>query len=574
MPVKVKRALISVSNKKGIIEFARTLDDLGAEIISTGGTYNVLREAGLKVIKVEDVTGFSQMLGGRVKTLHPYIHAAILADRSNPAHMESIFKAGIKPIDMVVVNLYPFKETVSRDGVSLEEAIENIDIGGPTMIRSAGKNYRGVAVVVDAEDYEKISKELLENDGVICDDTLFRLAVKAFQHTCEYDSVVFNYFIRKLDDYGNSPIYIRPYLDIYMESVNVRNAKEDTVGKVEGKKNVFKDAEGKFSDTLSLEFVKKQDLRYGENPHQKASYYEFAGARREAFVNSEKLQGKELSYNNILDANAAFCIVREFDAPCVVIVKHNNPCGASVSSSVRSAYENAYQCDPVSAFGGIVACNVKWTKEATLFMMDKYVEVLVAPDFEEDALELLAQKQNLRVLKVNFNLESFLERIRCGVHESSGIDFNIDLKSVDGGILVQDLDIGIDGREEMKVVTNTEPSCEQWEDLLFGWQIVKGVKSNAIVLVSGRKTVGIGAGQMSRVDAVRIAIEKAGDRCLGSVLASDAFFPFEDAVKLAYESGVKAIIQPGGSVRDAHVIDFCNEKKIPMVFTGKRHFRH
>lgn len=551
MSIRIKRALISVSNKKGIVEFSKMLNHLGVEILSTGGTYNVLKEAKIDVLKVEDVTGFPEMLNGRVKTLHPYIHSAILADRSNSKHMEDILKMGIKPIDMVVVNLYPFKETISKENVSLEEAIENIDIGGPTMIRSAAKNYRGVAVIVDTEDYDRISKELIENDGVISEDTLFRLSVKAFQHTYEYDSVIFNYFASKIDNYKKSSIYIRPYLE-------VENA------------NVFKDAEGKFNECLSLEFIKKQDLRYGENPHQKASYYKFVDARRQAFVNSEQLQGKELSYNNILDANAAFCMVREFDLPCVVVVKHNNPCGASVAESVLSAYRNAYQCDPVSAFGGIVACNVMWTKEASEFMMDKYVEVLVAPDFEDKALKLLAQKPNLRVLKVNFNIDSFLDEIKCGVYRN----FGIDLKSVDGGILVQDLDIGVDNKKEMEVVTCTEPTQAQWEDLLFGWQIVKSVKSNAIVLVSGKKTVGIGAGQMSRVDAVRIAIEKAGERCLGSVLASDAFFPFEDAVKLAYEGGIKAIIQPGGSVRDKQVIEFCNQNKIPMVFTGKRHFRH
>jgi len=558
MKVKINRALISVSNKEGIVNFAKTLQDMGIEIISTGGTFRKLEEAGIKVKKVEEFTGFPEMLNGRVKTLHPYIHGGILADRSNEEHMREISASGIKLIDMVVVNLYPFKETISKHNVTMEEAIENIDIGGPTMIRSAAKNYKGVAIVVDPEDYKKIRQELINSKGYISIGTLFRLAVKAFQHTCEYDSVVFNYLKSKIESFNNSDIFVRDYLNIDCESL---------AGVV---KNDLRSSDGSFKDTLSLNLIKIQNLRYGENPHQKASYYRYNDGNLDSFTGASQLQGKELSYNNILDGNAAFGIVREFSTPCVAVIKHSNPCGAAIGSSVEEAYRKAYQCDPVSAFGSVVASNVKWTEEASKFMLDKYVEVLIAPDFDVEALKILAKKQNLRVLRINFKLGNFLDSLNSGNFKLE----KVDIKSVDGGVLIQDLDVGIDNKENMKVVTEIEPDASQWDDLLFGWQIVKNVKSNAIVLASDRSTVGIGAGQMSRIDSAEIAIRKSDGRCNGSVLASDAFFPFEDVVELAAKNGIRAIIQPGGSIRDKEVIESCNKNKIPMVFTGKRHFRH
>lgn len=558
MKVRIKRALISVSNKEGIVDFAKTLEETGVEIISTGGTYRKLEESGIKVKKVEEVTGFPEMLNGRVKTLHPYIHGGILADRSNENHMNEVSNSKIKLIDMVVVNLYPFKETISRANVTMEEAIENIDIGGPTMIRSAAKNYKGVAVVVDPDDYKKIQAELKDSRGYISLGTLFRLSVKAFQHTCEYDSVIFNYLKSKTGSFGNSDISIRDYLDIDCSSAG--KEMEDN----------FRYSDGNFKDSLGLNLKKIQNLRYGENPHQKASYYKYIDTGADNFAGARQLQGKELSYNNILDGNAAFGIVKEFATPCVAVIKHNNPCGVATAQSVEEAYKKAYQCDPVSAFGSVVACNMEWTAEAAKFMLDKYVEVLIAPDFDQQALKILAERQNLRILKMDFELNTYIDSLNSD-------DFKlekVDIKSVDGGLLVQDLDEGPDSKKDMKVVTSVEQDPAKWNDLIFGWQIVKSVKSNAIVLAANNSTVGIGAGQMSRIDAAEIAIRKSNGRCKNSIMASDAFFPFEDVAELAAKNGITAIIQPGGSIRDKEVIESCNKNKIPMVFTGKRHFRH
>ncbi len=528
--IEVKRALVSVSDKEGIVDFSRTLEKAGVEIISTGGTFAKLSEAGIKVKKVDELTGFHEMMEGRVKTLHPMVHGGILADRSKKEHMDEIDAAGILPIDMVVVNLYPFKETISKPDVTLEDAIENIDIGGPTMIRSAAKNNGSVAVIVDPGDYGKISLELEKNSGKLSGNTLFSLAVKAFRHTSEYDSVIFGYLENKTADPGD----------------------------------------GTFPQNLDLKFEKIQDLRYGENPHQKAAYYRSPLAGKDSLVNSVQLQGKELSYNNILDTNAAFFIVKEFAEPCVSVIKHNNPCGAAIGSSIAEAYQRAYDCDPVSAFGSVVASNMKWTKEAAERLSDNYVEVLIAPEFEEEALKIHSGKPNLRILKIDFDLNVNIDRI-------SSDDFapdNIDLKSVDGGIIVQDLDEGTDDRDQMKVVTKIQPTEAQWKDLLFGWQIVKNVKSNAIVLAAHGSTVGVGVGQMSRIDAARLAVNKSSGRCKGSIMASDAFFPFKDVAELAAQNGILALIQPGGSVNDEETIKTCNKYRIPMVFTGKRHFKH
>jgi len=528
--IEVKRALISVSDKEGIVDFSRTLEKAGVEIISTGGTFAKLSEAGIKVKKVDELTGFPEMMEGRVKTLHPMVHGGILADRSKKEHMDEIDAAGILPIDMVVVNLYPFKETISRPDVTLEDAIENIDIGGPTMIRSAAKNNGSVAVIVDPGDYGKISLELEKNSGKLSGNTLFSLAVKAFRHTSEYDSVIFGYLGNKTADPG----------------------------------------EGTFPQNLDLKYEKIQDLRYGENPHQKAAYYRSPLAEKGSLVNSVQLQGKELSYNNILATNAAFFIVQEFAEPCVSVIKNSNPCGVAVGSSIAEAYQRAHECDPVSAFGSVVASNMKWTKEAAECLSDNYVEVLIAPEFEEEALKIHSGKPNLRILKVDFDLKVNIDRI-------SSDDFapdNIDLKSVDGGMIVQDLDEGTDDRDQMKVVTKIQPTEAQWKDLLFGWQIVKNVKSNAIVLAAHGSTVGVGVGQMSRIDAAKLAVNKSSGRCKGSIMASDAFFPFKDVAELAAQNGILALIQPGGSVNDEETIETCDKYRIPMVFTGKRHFKH
>jgi phosphoribosylaminoimidazolecarboxamide formyltransferase / IMP cyclohydrolase len=559
MKVKITRALISVSDKKGIVDFATALNKAKVEIISTGGTFRTLEESGVGVKKVEDFTGFPEMLDGRVKTLHPYIHGGILADRSNEKHMDEVLSMGLKLIDMVVVNLYPFKETISRASVTMEEAIENIDIGGPTMIRSAAKNSRGVAVVVDPDDYRKIEKELMESGGYLDTDTLFRLAVKAFQHTCEYDSVIFNYLKDKAGSFNKSSVMVRDYLNIEESSPAGKN------------KDSLRESNGNFKDKLNLSLVKIQNLRYGENPHQKASYYKYEdNSGTDNFTGAEQLQGKELSFNNIMDGDAAFGIVKEFSSICVAVIKHSNPCGAAVGSSVGEAYIKAYEGDTLSAFGSVVACNARWTEEAARFMLDKYVEVLIAPDFDEEALKILSAKKNLRILRVKHEPEKYINTLNSDNYRLE----KVNIRSVNGGLLLQDFDEGIDKRINMKVVTDVEPDDSQWNDLLFGWQIVKSVKSNAIVLALDNSIVGVGAGQMSRVDSAIIAIRKSNGRCNGSVLASDAFFPFKDTVELAARNGIKAIIQPGGSIRDEEVIESCNKNGIPMIFTGKRHFKH
>ncbi|MCL6086815.1 MAG: bifunctional phosphoribosylaminoimidazolecarboxamide formyltransferase/IMP cyclohydrolase, partial [Actinobacteria bacterium] len=472
------------------MEFAKGLENFGIEIVSTGGTYKVLKEAGVKVMKIDELTGFPEMLDGRVKTLHPFVHGAILANRDIPSHMQQIKDAAIKKIDMVVVNLYPFRETVSKPDVKMQEAIENIDIGGPAMIRSAAKNSSAVAVVVDPDDYMIILEEMRVSGGKLSKNMLFSLSVKAFKHTCEYDSVIFNYFIDKVAQYGSNKITMETFLNIKNTGAEAKTLKDFNL-------NIFKDNKGNFSKDLNLRLFKKQNLRYGENPHQRASYYMFSEAPADSFVMAQQLNGKELSYNNILDGNAAFNIVKEFDRTCVAIIKHNNPCGCALGKDVPEAYKKAYDADPVSAYGSVVACNQTWSEEAAKFLTDKYVEVLIAPDFEEKALKLLVQKQNLRILKVQFNLKSYLEKIKNSDFKNSFPD----IKSVDGGLLIQEMDIGIDNLKEMKVVTDTCPTEDQWKDLLFGWQIVKNVKSNAILLVKDEMTIGVGAGQMSRIDS-------------------------------------------------------------------------
>jgi len=513
--IKISRALISVSNKKGLVGFARGLSELGVEIISTGGTAKTLKEAGIPVKSVSEVTKFPEMLDGRVKTLHPNIHGAILADRRKESHLKQLEEQGISPIDLVVVNLYPFAETIAKEGVTLEEAIENIDIGGPTMIRSAAKNFENVAVIVNPEKYQDILAELKQNQGSLSRETRFALAKEAFEHTADYDQMIYQYLAREDKDFPNR---------------------------------------------LNLSFEKIQDLRYGENPHQRAAYYRDKDAPAHSLVYARQLHGKELSFNNILDLDAAWSLVSEFTVPAAVIIKHTNPCGVALASDLITAYEKAHLADPVSAFGSVIGFNKVVDQALAKKIGETFVEAIIAPAYHEEALEILTQKKDIRLLYIGEAREP----------QASARD----LRRVDGGILVQDLDRGQDDRSQMKVVTEKQPSKEEWDDLLFAWRVAKHVKSNAIVLAKSLQTVGIGAGQMSRVDSTNLAAKKAGDLARGSVLASDAFFPFRDGIDAAARGGVTAVIQPGGSLRDAEVIAAANEHGIAMVFTGKRHFRH
>ncbi len=513
----IKRAVISVSDKTGIVELARQLENLGVEIISTGGTAKALSDAGIKVTGISEVTGFPECLDGRVKTLHPGIHAGILAMRSNPEHMKSLEELGIKPIDMVVINLYPFKQTIQKENVKLEEAIENIDIGGPTMLRAAAKNYQDVVVVVDPADYTAVCEEI-KATGDVSLKTRFRLAYKVFEHTSHYDTLIANYLRSNLGE------------DI-------------------------------FPETLSLTFEKVQDLRYGENPHQKAAFYKEVGKNAGCLTSAVQLHGKELSYNNINDANGAIELLKEFDRPTAVAVKHANPCGVASADNIYEAYIRAYEADPVSIFGGIVALNREVDARTAEEINKIFLEIVIAPSYTEEALEILKKKKNIRILK--------LENITAGVPAGS-----YDMKKVAGGLLVQTYDDKLLNMEDIKYVTVARPSKEEMEDLIFAMKVVKHTKSNGIVLAKGQQTIGVGPGQTNRVMAARIAIEYAGERAKGAVLASDAFFPFSDCVEAAAKAGIKAIIQPGGSIRDQESIDACNAHGIAMIFTGMRHFRH
>lgn len=505
----IKRALISVSNKDGIVDFARKLYDKGVEILSTGGTSKLLRENDIDVVDVGDYTGHPEMMDGRVKTLHPKIHGALLALRENPDHMKSAKEHDIGMIDLVVVNLYPFAETIKKEGVKLEDAIEQIDIGGPSMLRSAAKNFRYVSVVTDPEDYNKVIEEF-NKDGNTTEDTRRYLAEKVFQKTAHYDSMIANYL---------------------------------TSGNIE-----------------HIIVEKVMDLRYGENPHQKAAFYRDKHGHNEASLDkAEQLQGKELSYNNIMDADGALSLVREFTDPTVAFIKHANPCGIATAESISDAFVNAYEGDPKSAFGGIIAFNRNCTKDIAESITSKFFEVVIAPNFEEGALEIFKTKPNLRVLKVG--------EIKA---EPKGRTY----RKVSNGLLIQDLDTKQVKESELKVVTKRQPTEQEMKDMLFGWHTVKHVKSNAIVLAKNGMTVGIGAGQMSRVDAVEISIEKAMKREDGSVMASDAFFPFPDSIEKAAEHKITAIIQPGGSINDDKVIAAADEAGIAMVFTGGRAFLH
>lgn len=518
----IKRALLSVSDKTGVLELAQELNRLGVELLSTGGTAKLLSEAGLPVKEVSEHTGFPEMMAGRIKTLHPKIHGGLLGRRGTDDAIMN--EHDIAPIDLVVVNLYPFEATIARDDCTLPMAIENIDIGGPTMLRAAAKNHADVTVLIDPADYERVIKQIEANGGVD-DQTRFDLAVKTFEHTAHYDGAIANY-LGKLTD------------------------SEDMA---------------EFPRTFNTQFNKKQDMRYGENPHQKAAFYTEAAPETGTISAATQIQGKELSYNNIADTDAALECVKAFpESPACVIVKHANPCGVATADSLLAAYDLAFQTDPTSAFGGIIAFNRPLDADTAKAIIDRqFVEVIIAPSVSDEAKAVVAQKANVRLLACG----EFVE------HAASSLDF----KRVNGGLLVQDRDDALVQAHELKVVTETSPTEEQMQDLLFAWRVAKFVKSNAIVYASNQQTVGIGAGQMSRVVSSRIAGIKAQDAGLtvpGAVMASDAFFPFRDGLDAAAEAGIKAVIQPGGSMRDDEVIAAANEHGIAMVFTGMRHFRH
>ncbi len=515
----IKRALISVSEKEGILDFARELNKLGIEILSTGGTAKLLRDNNIPVKEVSEYTGFPEMLNGRVKTLHPKIHGGLLALRDNPQHMQSLKEHDIGLIDMVVVNLYPFEKTTQKPYVTIDEVIENIDIGGPSMLRSAAKNHRDVAVICDPASYNRVIDELKKNNGGLPKDLMRELAIEVFALTSHYDSVIHN--------------YLRNYFKSRFESSG-------------------------FPQELNLSFEKIQDLRYGENPHQKAAFYKEKG-KNKGLISLKQLQGKALSFNNILDLNSAWELVREFSKSAAVIVKHNNPCGVSEDESLDKAFVAAYKCDPLSAFGGIVALNRKLDlKTAKVIAKSGFLECVIAPGFDNGVQDLFKDKKNLRLLELN-NIEPVNEP---------------ELKRVSGGLLLQDKNLDTLDVNNLKVATRKKPSKKELESLIFGWKVAKHVKSNAIVLTRGTKTVGIGAGQMSRVDSVKIAKIKSGKLSENSNLASDAFFPKADAVIEAAKAGIKAIIQPGGSISDADIIKACDKYKVAMVFTGIRHFKH
>jgi phosphoribosylaminoimidazolecarboxamide formyltransferase/IMP cyclohydrolase len=516
--LRIKRALMSVSDKTGLTEFAKKLNSMGVEIISTGGTYKKLQGAGLSVMKVSEVTQFPEMMDGRVKTLHPKIHGAILARRDKNEHLRELKDHGITPIDMVMVNLYPFKQTIEKPGVTLEEAIEQIDIGGPTLIRSAAKNYEGVAVLVNPAKYTPITKELEQNQGQISLKTRQELAAEAFQHTMNYDSYIYGYL-----------------------------------------SNQFLKTSEKFPPLLTVSYKKVQNLRYGENPHQSAAFYGELAISEPCVTNAQQLHGKELSYNNIYDINAALELVKEFEEPAAAVIKHTNPCGFAVGKDTFDAYKLAHATDPLSAFGSIVAFNRKVTENTAKEIVKTFVEAVIAPDFENSALEVLKTKKNLRILTT-------------GALTAPKPSWN--WKKVEGGILIQDRDLKNVTLDDLKYVTEKRPTPDQLEVLLFAWKVLRHVKSNAILLAKKGRTTGVGAGQMSRVDSVHLAIKKAGENAEGSVLASDAFFPFRDSIDAAADAGIIAIIEPGGSIRDQEVIDAANERGIPVVFTGIRCFRH
>ena len=518
--IAVKRALISVSDKTGIVEFAKTLNELGVELLSTGGTFKLLQTNNIPVVEVSEYTGFPEMMDGRVKTLHPKIHGGILGRRGQDDSVMA--EHGIDGIDMVVVNLYPFAETVAKEACTLEDAIENIDIGGPTMVRAAAKNHPFVNIIVNASDYATVIDEMQNNKGCTRLKTRFDLAIKAYEHTASYDGMIANYFGRLVPG-GND----------------------------------------KFPRTFNQQFVKAQDMRYGENPHQESAFYIEAAQAEASISSATQLQGKELSFNNIADTDAALETVKLFDEPACVIVKHANPCGVAVGNTLLDAYQKAFDTDPESAFGGIIAFNRKLDTETAQAIVDKqFVEVIIAPSVAEGVQEIVSAKKNVRLLE-------------SGQWQGSAPGF--DFKRVNGGLLIQERDLGLVTAADLKVVSKRQPTEEEFADMLFTWKVAKMVKSNAIVYGKDLRTIGVGAGQMSRVNSARIAAikaEHAGLEVTGSVMASDAFFPFRDGIDNAAKVGIECVIQPGGSIRDDEVIAAADEHDMTMVFTGMRHFRH
>lgn len=509
-----KRALVSVSNKEGIVEFVQALVELGFEVVSTGGTKKALEAASVPVIGISEVTGFPEILDGRVKTLHPNIHSGLLAMRERAEHQQQLAEHQITPIDVVVVNLYPFKETIAKPDCTFADAIENIDIGGPSMLRAAAKNHQHVAVVVDPADYTVVLDELKQEQAVSV-ETKRRLAAKVFRHTASYDALIAEYLTK-------------------------------AVGEEE-------------PESLTVTFERKQGLRYGENPHQRATFYQKPLADSSSIAEAKQLHGKELSYNNIHDADAALAIVKEFTEPAVVAVKHMNPCGVGTGATIEEAYNRAYEADSVSIFGGIIAANREIDEATALKMKEIFLEIIIAPSFSEKAVEILTAKKNLRLLTVPVQKQTEPEAMLTSVH---------------GGLLLQDEDLlGLEDAE-LSIPTKREPTEEEWEALKLAWKVVKHVKSNAIVVTNGLMTVGVGAGQMNRVGSADIAIKQAGERIEGAVLGSDAFFPMGDTVELAGKAGITAIIQPGGSIRDEESIEMANKYNIAMVMTGIRHFKH
>ncbi|ELL7086841.1 bifunctional phosphoribosylaminoimidazolecarboxamide formyltransferase/IMP cyclohydrolase [Vibrio fluvialis] len=524
----IRRALISVSDKTGIVEFAKALSERGVDILSTGGTARLLAEQGIAVTEVSDYTGFPEMMDGRVKTLHPKVHGGILGRRGQDDEVMNTH--AINPIDMVVVNLYPFAQTVANPNCTLADAVENIDIGGPTMVRSAAKNHKDVTIIVNASDYDRVIAEMDANDQSLTLDTRFDLAIAAFEHTAAYDGMIANYFGTMVPSYGENK---------------------------EG------DEESKFPRTFNQQFIKKQDMRYGENSHQDAAFYVEANPEEASVSTARQIQGKALSYNNIADTDAALECVKEFAEPACVIVKHANPCGVALGGDILEAYNRAYQTDPTSAFGGIIAFNRELdAATATAIVERQFVEVIIAPSVSAEAIDVVAAKKNVRLLE-------------CGEWHNKTTGF--DVKRVNGGLLVQDRDQGMVTLSDLKVVSQRQPTEEELKDALFCWKVAKYVKSNAIVYAKGDMTIGVGAGQMSRVYSAKIAGIKAADEGLevaGSVMASDAFFPFRDGIDAAAEAGIKCVIQPGGSMRDDEVIAAADEHGMAMIFTGMRHFRH
>ena len=509
----MKRALVSVSDKTNLVPFVSSLVELGYEIISTGGTKKALEAAGIKTIGISEVTDFPEIMDGRVKTLHPKVHGALLCVRDNPDHVRQIEELGIQYIDLVCVNLYPFKETVQKPGVS-EEIIENIDIGGPSMLRSASKNYKFIPVLCDPSDYDAVVKELREN-GETSLTTREYLAAKVFRHTASYDTMIASYLTERTGE--------------------------------------------KYPEKFTITFDKVQELRYGENPHQSAAFYKGMNPQY-SLANAKQLHGKELSYNNIQDGNAAIEILKDFEGqPAVVGLKHMNPCGVGIGKTIEEAWDKAYEADPVSIFGGIVAFNEPIHASVAEKLSKIFLEIIIAPAFDEDAFEILSKKKNIRLMQLDTSLE---------------VNAKYKVTNVNDGLLVQDIDDHKITAEDLRCVTNRKPTEEELEQLLFAWKVVKHVKSNAIVLVKDNMTIGVGAGQMNRVGAAKIAIEQAGEKAKGSIMSSDAFFPMPDTVEEAVKAGVTAIIQPGGSIKDQLSIDVCNEHGIAMVYTGVRHFKH